>query len=284
LILVDVELRHLRSFIAVARCQSFTRAAKELLITQPALSRTIQQLEDAVAVTLIDRNSRHATLTTAGADFLTSAERIVNEFDQLVASTRQQATLRLGFAWLLPDPWAQQTLSAYENATGHAVTLVRCDDPLDVLERGAIDVAVVRGTVPKDSQVRVMPLFDEERVVVCSIHSDLASSATVAWRDVPKWPVVVNSVSGTTVASSWPDGHRPASVIETSNFDEWLECVAAGRGIGVVPDVAARRIVHPAVRFIPLSGAPKSHVSLVFSRTGNSDLVRRFLDAARTTA
>lgn len=54
-----IELRHLRMFEAVARLKSFTHAAEELTITQPALSRTIQQLEDALGVTLLDRSSRH---------------------------------------------------------------------------------------------------------------------------------------------------------------------------------------------------------------------------------
>jgi hypothetical protein len=60
------ELRHLRAFVAVARSGSFTRAAGQLLITQPALSRTIQQLESALAVRLLERTSRHVELTAAG--------------------------------------------------------------------------------------------------------------------------------------------------------------------------------------------------------------------------
>jgi hypothetical protein len=54
-----VEFRHLRAFEAVARLKSFAQAAGELMITQPALTRTIQQLEDALGATLLDRSSRH---------------------------------------------------------------------------------------------------------------------------------------------------------------------------------------------------------------------------------
>jgi hypothetical protein len=69
-----VELRHLRVFEAVARLKSFTQAADELTITQPALSRTIQQLEDALGVTLLDRSSRHVEATPAGRMFLDHSE------------------------------------------------------------------------------------------------------------------------------------------------------------------------------------------------------------------
>lgn len=61
-----VEVRHLRAFESVARLQSFTNAADELSITLPALSRTVAQLEDALGVTLIDRSSRHVSVTRAG--------------------------------------------------------------------------------------------------------------------------------------------------------------------------------------------------------------------------
>lgn len=56
---MDVEVRHLRAFLAVARSGSFTRASEHLLITQPALTRTIQQLEAILQVTLLERTSRH---------------------------------------------------------------------------------------------------------------------------------------------------------------------------------------------------------------------------------
>lgn len=102
----DVEIRHLRAFVAVARLSSFTRASEQLLITQPALSRTTQQLESALQVTRLDRTSRHGELTTAGREFYGHAERVLAALDIALVSVRDQVTVRLGFSWLLPDPWA----------------------------------------------------------------------------------------------------------------------------------------------------------------------------------
>src|SRR3712207_1338650 len=67
---MDVELRHLRAFTAVATHRSFTAAGQELLIGQPALTRTVQQLEAALGVRLLERTSRSVRLTDAGQDFL----------------------------------------------------------------------------------------------------------------------------------------------------------------------------------------------------------------------
>jgi DNA-binding transcriptional LysR family regulator len=277
---MDVELRHMRAFVAVAQSNSFTRAAELLLITQPALSRTVQQLESALQVTLLDRSSRYVRLTDVGSEFLRSAERMLAEFDRTIASVQQKVTVRLGFSWLLPDPWAQDAVSRYEQNTGNRVTLVRCDDPLDDVQQASIDIALVRGAIPASAPVRGVHLFDEERVAVCSEHSALASYTELNWDDVPRWPLVVNTVSGTTGSWSWPAGQGPQHIIETTNFDEWIESVAADRGIGVIPHVAMRRSIHPAVRFIPLAGAPTTTVSVVFVPNGRDSLVHKFVEAA----
>ena len=281
---MDVEVRHLRAFLAVARAGSFTRASGHLLITQPALTRTIQQLEAILQVTLLERTSRHVGLTAAGREFCGHAERVLADLDAAVASVRSHVTVRLGFSWLLPDPWAQQAVGEFEQATGATVSLVRCDDPLAAVEQAAIDVAVIRGAIPDSSPVRRVHLFDEVRVAMCSEHSRLASYQRLDWDEVPAWPLVVNTVSGTTGPWSWPAGQGPARIVETGNFDEWLESVAADRGIGVVPDVAMRRNIHSAVRFIPLVNAPSSPVWLAFLPRVREALLRQFAAAAIAAA
>jgi DNA-binding transcriptional LysR family regulator len=277
---MDVELRHLHAFVAVAQQLSFTRAAEQLVITQPALTRTIKQLEAALEVQLLNRTSRHVELTATGAQFLAQAQQVLMAMDQALAAVRNQVTIRMGFSWLLPDPWAQLTVSKYEQTTGNSVSLVRIDDPLAGVEQGRVDVAVVRGVAPATTPARVVHLFDEDRVAVCSVDCRLAGTDKLHWRDVAKWPLVVNTVSGTTGPWSWPAGDGPARIVETGNFDEWLESVAANRGIGVVPEVAMRRNIHPAVRFVPLVDAPTTPVSIAFLPKVQERQVRRFVEAA----
>ncbi|MFF8884115.1 LysR family transcriptional regulator [Streptomyces flaveolus] len=279
-----IELRHLRAFAAVARRRSFTQAARDLLITQPALSRTVAQLETNLGVRLLDRSSRGVALTDTGAAFLVHAERTLASFDAALAVARHELVLRLGFSWLLPDPWAQRAIARFERATGAQVELVRCDDPLDALERRAVDVALVRGGRPVGDSVRTVHLYDEQRVAVRSREDTedggREASGALRWQDAPEWTLVVNTASGTTGPWCWPDGNGPRRYVETANFDEWLETVAAGRGLGIVPEVAERRIHHPALHFLPLTGAPPSPLRLAYHpETGTgSALLRRFLD------
>lgn len=143
--------------------------------------------------------------------------------------------------------------------------------------------------------MRTVHLYDEQRVAVRARAEAAASrgpldgtAGALRWQDAHEWTLVVNTVSGTTGPWCWPDGGGPHRYVETANFDEWLESVAAGRGIGIVPDVAARRIHHHALRFLPLTGAPPSPVRLGYrpdSGAGaGSALLRRFLEAALDAA
>ena len=276
---MDVELRHLHVFEAVARLKSFTGAAKELAITQPALSRTVRQLEEILQVTLLDRSSRHVELSAAGELFLGHVVTILGQLDRAIDAVRERITIKLGFSWLLPDPWAQNTVKHFERNSHGTVDLLRTDDPLAALHQNKIDVALVRGRV-RSSAVRVVHLFDEPRVALCSIRCVLADRERLDWSEVPAWPLVVNVVSGTTGPWSWPEGQGPAKLIETQNFDEWLESIAADRGIGVVPEVAMRRNIHPAVKFIPLTNAPSSPVFLAFQPNTQGGHIRSFIEAS----
>lgn len=280
---MDVELRHLRAFVTVARRRSYTQAATELLITQPALSRTIQQLESILRVRLLERSTHHVELTEAGERFLLRAERVLGELEGALSMISSQPTLKLGFGWLLPDPWARRTISEFEKTTGAWVSLVRCDDPPASLRRTVVDVAVVRGDADLGG-ANELYLFDESRVAAVSTLSSLADRDELDWSEFRRWRLVVNTVSGTTNPESWPRDHAPLEVVTCTNYDEWLESVAANHGIGVVPSVAARRSRHAGIRFVPIAGAPPVPVRLAYLGHGSQPLIRAFLEAAANNA
>lgn len=276
---MDIELRHLRAFVAVADERSFTYAAAALHITQPALSRTVAQLEEALRVKLITRTSRSFDLTREGLEFHERARRILAELDEAVRNARGSTVFRLGFSWLLPSPWAQQTAVRFTEETGMEVSFVRVDHPAAALRRGDVDAVVIRSGQP-GAEIDSVRLFDEPRVAACSTHSPLAERTELHWDEVPRWPLVINTASGTTQANLWPDA-APPRIIETTNYDEWLESVAAGAGIGIVPDIAEQRHTHPGLRFVPLVGAPPVTVRLAVGDALPRAIRDGFLRSAR---
>src|SRR5512133_1922916 len=97
---MDVELRHLRCFIAVVDAGGFTGAAAELGLSQPTVSRTLAALEDALGVRLLRRTSREVLPTAAGERVLARARRVLAEVDDLGREARSGGDrLRVGHAW-----------------------------------------------------------------------------------------------------------------------------------------------------------------------------------------
>jgi len=280
---MNVEMRHLRAFASVATHRSFTVASRELMITQPALTRTVQQLETALQVRLIARNARPVELTDVGRRFLERVRRVLAEFDRAMAATSDERQLRLGFHWVLPHPWAQLAIDRFEQATAAKVTVSRCADLVGDLAGGEVDVVVVRGARALPGLTAVH-LFDEGRVAAVSARSPLAVRKELRWNELADRPLVVNTVYGSTRPEQWLPHHRPQRVVTCSNFDEWLELVRADHGVGAVPASVARPGMHPGVTLIPLVGAPSVPVRLVYQPHQPGPLLRRFLDAAVSAA
>jgi len=101
---MDVSLRQVRSFLAVARVKSFTGAASVLHVTQPALTVQIRRLEEALGVTLFDRDTRSVELTRVARDLLPPFERALQDFDAAVGSARDIATQARGIVRLAALP------------------------------------------------------------------------------------------------------------------------------------------------------------------------------------
>src|SRR5579862_311865 len=91
-----MELRHLRYFLAVAEALSFTKAAAQLRVAQPALSRRVQDLEDEIGVDLLRRGPRGVSLTAEGRLFLAEAQQLLKNADEAVGKVRSLARGEFG--------------------------------------------------------------------------------------------------------------------------------------------------------------------------------------------
>ena len=284
-----IRLRQLRAFLAVAEERNFTHAADRLGIGQPALTRTVRALEETVGARLLERTTRRVALTEDGRALCADLGPLLARLDDALRTVGGRALLRLGFTSLLPDRCAALT-GAFEAATGAGVRLVRRDAPLAGLEAGACDVAVVRGEAPLGDDVRARVLLHEARVAAVARTASGSALDAVArrrvldWAELARFPLVVNTVSGTTRPELWPEHHRPQLACTADNFDEWLEAVAAGHGIGVVSEAAAQRHSHPGIRFLRLKNAPPVTVRLAIPARGPHPLAERFFALAGDAA
>lgn len=102
-----IELRHLRAFVAVAEALNFSRAAEQLYISQPALSRQIRTLERLVGCQLFRRSTQRVELTLAGDALLAKARQVLSDLEEAIATTRSVGGELAGRTARLWEPWVE---------------------------------------------------------------------------------------------------------------------------------------------------------------------------------
>ena len=143
-----VELRHLRCFLAIVDEGNITRAAQRLHMSQPALSRTLAQLERTMAVRLVDRSTHHLIVTEAGSTFAIAAREAVERVDEAVASiTAAVPPLRFGHSWSSATHAAAIVRSWTARFPERRLRFRRSDLRIAGLASGHVDIALVRGPI-----------------------------------------------------------------------------------------------------------------------------------------
>src|SRR5690606_21892725 len=119
--LMNVTLRQLRAFVAVARTESFTLAAESLFITQPALSGLIRDLEQAIGLRVVDRSTRRTSLSDVGRDLYPLVEKILNDLDRVMDEVAERKALKTGMVrvaapQLMASTLLPELMAAYAKA------------------------------------------------------------------------------------------------------------------------------------------------------------------------
>jgi DNA-binding transcriptional LysR family regulator len=278
---VDVDLRKLRYFMAVAEHLHFGRAAEQLHIAQPVLSRQIRALEAELHAELFARDQRGTRLTPAGEQLRADAGPLLAEAaaaQRRVAQVARGArSFTIGFMPGLIVTAEVRALQAAHPDLDVDVIRTGWEDQAEVILDGRVDVGYVR--LPVDPRGLVLaPLFSEPRVVVLAADHRLAGKEEVSIGDladehllqdpeaVPEWRDIAAEMR-TRSRGATP----PARTVE-----EKLEHVAAGRGIAVLPLSTAMFYTRPDVTRCVISDIGPNHVSLAWDATRRSALIRDF--------
>jgi DNA-binding transcriptional LysR family regulator len=198
---MEVEIRRLRHVDAVARHQSFARAARALQMSQPALSRSIQELEGRLASKLFARKPRRVELTDVGRIFLERAREVLARADDLTRGLdgqgRSHATLRVGAGIYPAELVLGRTCArfvgahptvALEVASGSWADLMR---PLHERELDLV-VADTRAA-EEDPELAIEPLAERQGHLVVRAGHPLLARESVALRDVVRYHVVAST-------------------------------------------------------------------------------------------
>lgn len=278
---MTVEARHLRAFLAIAEEGNVTRAAERLHLSQPALSRTLSQLEHQLGVHLVDRSTHHLSLTDAGRRLQPAAAEAIRTFDQALGSVLSGIRpLRFGHTWSSTTHTGSIVRAWNEAHPDWPLELRRNEERTGGLARDDVDIALIRGPIA-DPTLRSSLIEEEQRVAAIPARHRLARAKSLTLADLSGERLVVNTLAGTTTLDLWPEDARPQVVADTTNIDSWLITIAAGTGVGVTTAATATQHPHPDVRYIPLRGAPKVPLLLAWPAHDPHPHVRELVRVAR---
>lgn len=242
-----MELHHLRYFEAVARLSHVTRAAQELHIAQPSLSKQIKGLETELGVALFDRVGRRVELTDAGKLLLPYARRVLRDVAEAHAALRQRADLQSGRVSIGAPPTVgtqllPQTLAAFNlrySGIGMELHEAGAGELVKLLAEGTVDLAVVPLPV---AGVAVAELFTEELVIAVASGHPLAQRSAVESRALANERFILfpegYELRDRTLALCRAAGFEPRVVLDGGEMDTVLRLAAVGLGIALVPRLA----------------------------------------------
>ncbi|WP_206025152.1 LysR family transcriptional regulator [Micromonospora zingiberis] len=259
-----METRELRYFVAVAEELHFSRAAERLGIAQPPLSRAIQQLERRLGVTLLERDRRGVTLTSAGQLLLGEARAILDAAAAAARRTRRAAsgTKRLILATKAGanHELLRKLLDAHAaepDATEIEVLLCGMGDQARMLRDGRADVALMQRPFDALAGLDTEDLLTEQQVAILPAGHPLAARTSLTMADlaaVPDLPV-----------ARWPrhDGsYEPGPGPEIHDQAQLAQLIALGRTVAVLC-ASSRSWLWDAHTAVPLADAP--HVTTVLA-------------------
>jgi len=301
-----MELRHLRYFLAVGEALNFTKAAAQLRVAQPALSRQVQDLEDEIGVDLMKRGPRGITLTAEGKLFLEEARDLLQRADESVEKVRALARgeygeLHIGYA---PSPTVEilpPALTEFQIAVPGVKVLLHdlsSDELITGLQNGALELAIM---VPPVGDQTAGILFEVLRTYpLCVAMSALHPFARM--KSIPLGRLAAEPLV-TLRRKDYPESHRfldrvfasirakPQIAVECDSASSLITEVEAGRGIALATSVF-KLVTGKRLLYRPLTGTMEV-LSVGIARATKSDvtpagekfceILRRISDGAAAT-
>ena len=255
-----MDLRNLRTFVAIVDAGGVHRAAPRLHLTQPAISRRIRALEAELGVPLFDRVGRRVHLTSEGDDLLRRSRALLSEANSLL---ERAAALKKGESGILR---VGATPMVLENTLAPFLSQYRRRHPgieIQLLEDGGgrLPSRIASGdiqlalTATVDERFRHRPLYPTYGLAVMSIKHRLSRPRTIEVGELADEPLLL--LHRTFASREWVDtacnaAHiRPRIVLESGAPHTIIALAGAGHGIAVIPSTV--RVPRMNVRGVPLT-------------------------------
>ena len=242
-----MEVDQLRYFLRVAGRSNFTRAAEDLGISQPALSRSIQKLEEELGQPVFERKARSVSLTEAGVLLQSRAQQVLTIIEDTKAEITddgQSGRVRVGAIPTIAPYFLPNLLRQFSSEFPNSSLIVQentTDSLLKSCTQGEIDLAILALPVPT-KYLEVEELFEEELLLVLPPEHPLVEKLKIRLSDVEPLPFVLldeaHCLSDNIVSFCRQRSFQPVAVERTSQLTMVQELVSLSHGVSMIPAMA----------------------------------------------
>ncbi len=295
---MNLDLRQLRYFIAVAEELHFGKAALRLHMTQPPLSQAIQALEELLGAPLFERSRRAVALTPAGHALLPEARRILAQAAGLPDLVRRAAggeagRLALAFVssadYSILPPFLRRYRAAFPDVQIN-LQEATSDVQIDELLHARIDAGLLIPPLPDKARIELdyLKLLDEP-LILATPSGAIATGKGPLWlKDAPALPLIIfprqiaPGLHDGILACFRAAGVTPAIGQEAIQMQTIVGLVSASMGLALVPQ-SVSNLMRPGVEYHALRDAtPRVETGLAWRRDNDSPVLRGFLDLLKT--
>ncbi|NBB11729.1 LysR family transcriptional regulator [Pseudomonas sp. SLFW] len=288
-----MEIRHFRYFLAVARHRHFTRAAEQLGIAPPTLTRQIQDLESALGTRLFVREQREVRLTDAGRALQIEAELAVRQFETAQynvqrAGRGEAGKIELGYvASAVFSGVLQRQVGAFRQ--GHpdvefAITEHLMPALPRMIEEGRLDVGFIRSPMNLPESVSAVKLLTEGFALALPSGSWLSKLKLINAMHLQNETFILpEQISGTLEVAA-QGGFAPTLGPQPGGLVSVVALVSLGQGVAVVPESVVDHIQLPNVLYRRIEDCqPTSYLSLIHRRYEKAPAVTRFIENVKNS-
>lgn len=275
---MNITIKQLAAFVAVAQSQSFAEACERIHLSQPALSITIKNLEETLGGALLARSTRTLGLTPEGEAFLPVAKRLLNDWDLALTDVSNLFSLKRGKLALAAMPFFAAShlpsilleyQSHYPNINISVHDVVN-EEVIEETQSGRVELGVCFDPGEHDDLV-FEPLFSEQYVALLPEEHSLVEKPTLCWEELLQFPFLTLQQPSSLhmdIKAAMKEHGIPFSVhIETQQLTTIGRMVALGLGVSAVPKSCVEQMQQMGAVSRPLS-APLivKKVGLIYRR------------------
>ncbi|OCS87994.1 LysR substrate-binding domain-containing protein [Caryophanon tenue] len=263
-----MDIRQLEYFVEVAKQLSFTKAAAVLHVSQPSISKTIQQIEAELGVPLFYRSSKQLELTDAGQAVLVNALQVLSAFKNMRSELSdlmdlKKGRIRIGIPPIIGAEFFSKLISVYKEQHPYVEILlsevgtkrIRQD-----IEAGELDVGLVCSIHSTNENLQVIPFLKDPLQLIVHDSHPLAQQSSITMAQLQHETFIMYRkdfvLYDRIIEECTKNGFFPTIACETTQKDLFIELVHAKVGIALLPAKIAAKIPYPDIKRISFEQQP----------------------------